>query len=432
MKRPTTDSARAAANQVLAQILDRRQPLDAALEASRMLAGLQARDRAFARLIVTTVLRRLGQIDDLIQRCLERPLQPKARAARGLLRIGAAQLLFLRTPAHAAVDSTVALAGGAQLAPYRGLINAVLRRLAREGDGLLAGQDAARLNLPDWLWQPWLRAYGEDVVRAIAEVLTADPPLDISVKAEAGEWAARLGATPVAGGSLRLSHAGAVMELPGYDDGAWWVQDAAATLPARLLGDVKDETVIDLCAAPGGKTAQLAAMGARVTAVDRSGTRMDRVRQNLARLGLRAECIVADVATWRPERPARFVLLDAPCSATGTLRRHPDIAWLKMQADVERMVAIQDVLLAAAAEMVAPGGTLVYCTCSLQPEEGPARVAALLARDATFERHAVVPSEIGDLPDAITAEGDLRTLPCHLAAQGGMDGFYAARLVRTA
>jgi 16S rRNA (cytosine967-C5)-methyltransferase len=396
-----------------------------------MLAGLEARDRAFARLIVTTVLRRLGQIDDLIQRCLERPLQPKARAARGLLRIGAAQLLFLRTPAHAAVDSTVALASGAQLAPYRGLINAVLRRLAREGDGMLAGQDAARLNLPDWLWQPWLRAYGEDVVRAIAAVLTADPPLDISVKAEAGEWAARLGAIPVAGGSLRLSHAGAVMELPGYGDGAWWVQDAAATLPARLLGDVTGETVIDLCAAPGGKTAQLAAMGARVTAVDRSGTRMDRVRQNLARLGLRAEFVVADVATWRPERPAKFVLLDAPCSATGTLRRHPDITWLKSQADVERMVAIQDALLAAAADMVAPGGMMVYCTCSLQPEEGPARVAALLARDAAFERRAVVPSEVGELPGATTAEGDLRTLPCHLAAQGGMDGFYAARLVRT-
>jgi 16S rRNA (cytosine967-C5)-methyltransferase len=430
MKRPPADSARAAAGEVLAQILDRRQPLDAVLEASRALAGLAARDRAFARLIVTTVLRRLGQIDDLIKRCLERPLQPKARAARNLLRIGAAQLLFLRTPAHAAVDSTVALANGAQLAPYRALVNAVLRRLAREGDGLLASQDAARLNLPDWLWQPWLRDYGDSTVRAIADVLAADPPLDISVKADAGEWAARLGAIRLAGGSLRLAHAGPVTELAGYGDGAWWVQDAAASLPARLLGDVQGKSVIDLCAAPGGKTAQLAAMGARVIAVDRSEARLGRLKENLVRLRLDAELAAADVASWRPRQPVLHVLLDAPCSATGTLRRHPDIAWLKSQADVERMCEVQDGLLDAAVAMLAPGGTLVYCVCSLQREEGPERIAALLKRGAPVERRPIGAEEIGGLAEAVTAAGDLRTLPSHLAAQGGMDGFYAARLVR--
>lgn len=430
MTRAKPESARAAASQVLTQVLDRRQPLDAVLEASRPMAGLEPRDRAFARVIVTTVLRRLGQIDDLIQRCLERPLQPRARAARTLLRIGAAQLLFLRTPAHAAVDSTVALADGAQLAPYRALVNAVLRRLAREGDSLLAAQDAPRLNLPDWLWQPWLRDYGEGTVRAIAAVLAADPPLDISVKSGEEAWAAKLGAVAMAGGGLRLSHAGLVTDLAGYDGGGWWVQDAAAAMPARLLGDVAGHVVVDLCAAPGGKTAQLAAMGARVTAVDRSEARLQRLRQNLARLHLDAELVAGDVAAWRPREPASCVLLDAPCSATGTLRRHPDIAWLKSQADVGRMVEVQDRMLDAAVAMLAPGGTLVYCVCSLQREEGPDRVAALLGRGAPVARRPVAADEIGGLAEAITPEGDLRTLPSHLAAQGGMDGFYAARLVR--
>ena len=400
------------------------------LTASRPLAGLEARDRAFARLIVTTVLRRLGQIDDAIQRCLERPLQPKARAARTLLRIGAAQLLFLRTPAHAAVDSTVALADGARLGPYRALVNAVLRRMAREGDGLLAAQDAARLNLPDWLWQPWLRDYGEGTVRAMAEVLAADPPLDISAKSGQDEWAAKLGAAVVAGGSLRIAHAGLVTDLAGYGDGAWWVQDAAASMPARLLGAVAGDAVVDLCAAPGGKTAQLAAMGACVTAVDRSESRLQRLRQNLTRLHLDADLVAADVATWRPRAPVRHVLLDAPCSSTGTLRRHPDIAWLKSQADVDRMIEVQDRLLDAAVAMLAPGGTLVYCVCSLQREEGPERIAALLQRGAPVARRPVTADEVGGLTEAITADGDLRTLPSHLAAQGGMDGFYAARLAR--
>jgi 16S rRNA (cytosine967-C5)-methyltransferase len=430
MTQAKPETARAAASAVLSDVLDRRQPLDAVLEASRPLAGLEPRDRAFARLIVTTTLRRLGQIDDAIQRCLERPLQPKARAARSLLRIGAAQLLFLRTPAHAAVDSTVALAEGARLAPYRALVNAVLRRLAREGDALLAAQDAARLNLPDWLWQPWLRDYGESTVRAVADILAADPPLDISVKSDAGEWAAKLGAAAVSGGILRLSHAGLVTELAGYGDGAWWVQDAAASMPARLLGDVAGSTVVDLCAAPGGKTAQLAAMGARVTAVDRSQSRLQRLRQNLDRLHLEAELVAADVAAWRPREPAQHVLLDAPCSATGTLRRHPDIAWLKSPADVDRMVETQDRMIDAAVAMLAPGGTLVYCVCSLQREEGPDRIAALLKRGAPVVRQPISAAEIGGLEEAVTPEGDLRTLPSHLAAQGGMDGFYAARLVR--
>jgi 16S rRNA (cytosine967-C5)-methyltransferase len=394
------------------------------------MAALEPRDRGFARLMAATVLRRLGQIDAAIAACLDKPLQPKARFARGLLRLGAAQLLFLGTPAHAAVDSTVSLAVGGQLAPYRGLINAVLRRLAREGAALVAAQDAARLNLPDWLGEPWRRDYGEAAVQAIAAIHAAEPPLDLSVAGRPEDWAARLGATLLPTGTLRLPQAGAVRELPGYDEGAWWVQDAAAALPARLLGDVGGATVVDLCAAPGGKAMQLAAAGARVIAVDRSKPRMARLQDNARRTALAIDTVIADAAAWRPEAPVRHVLLDAPCSSTGTVRRHPDVAWLKSQADVDRMVPLQDALLDAAAAMLAPGGTLVYCVCSLQREEGPDRIAALLARNAGLARRPVAADEIGGLTELLTAEGDLRTLPCHLADQGGVDGFYAARLER--
>jgi 16S rRNA (cytosine967-C5)-methyltransferase len=423
-------TARLAALELTAAVLDKRQPLDAALETSRTLARLEPRDRAFARLIVATLLRRLGQIDAAIAACLDRPWQKKAHMARNLLRTGAAQLLFLGTPPHAAVDSTVDLAEGAQLAPYRGLVNAVLRRLVREGAALVAAQDAARLNIPGWLWQAWTRDYGEDVVRAIARSQEAEPPLDLSVRSDAPDWAARLGAERLPTDTLRLRHAGAVSELPGYDEGAWWVQDAAAALPARLLGDVRGAAVVDLCAAPGGKAMQLAAAGARVTAVDRSETRLDRLRENARRTGLTIETVAADAARWQPEAPARHILLDAPCSSTGTVRRHPDAAWLKSAADVTRMAEVQDRLLDAAAKALAPGGTLVYCVCSLQREEGPDRVGALLSRVKALERVPVAAGEIGGLAELITADGDLRTLPCHLAETGGMDGFYAARLVR--
>jgi 16S rRNA (cytosine967-C5)-methyltransferase len=266
-------SARLAALELTAGVLDRRQPLEEALDASPALARLEPRDRAFARLIASTVLRRLGQIDAAVAACLDRPLQPKARMARHLLRVGAAQLLFLGTPAHAAVDSTVVLAEGSQLAPYRGLVNAVLRRLAREGGGLLRVQDAARLNLPDWLRTPWTRDYGEATVRAIAAVHKGEAPVDLSVKGDAADWARRLDAALLPTGTLRLRHAGAVTELDGYSDGAWWVQDAAAALPARLLGDLAGQTAIDLCAAPGGKAMQMAAAGARVVAVDGPASR---------------------------------------------------------------------------------------------------------------------------------------------------------------
>jgi len=422
---PSGASARGAALAVLGAVLDRRRPLDAALAGCRPLARLAARDRAFARLLVTTVLRRLGQIDAVIAAFVPRP---PPLAARNALRLGAAQLLFLETPAHAAVDATVALMPPGS--PWRGLVNAVLRRLSREGATLVPTEDAPRRNTPEWLWRRWAAAYGEARARAIATAHLAEPPLDLSVKADPQGWAARLGAEVLPWGSLRRPFAGPIEALPGYDQGAWWVQDAAAALPARLLGPLAGRTVIDLCAAPGGKTAELAAAGARVVAVERDPKRLARLAANLARLHLKAETVGADAAEWRPPAAAEAVLLDAPCTATGTIRRRPDVAHLKSAADIARLSRVQDRLLAAAAAMLAPGGTLVYCVCSLEPEEGPERIAALLAGAPDLVRVPVTAAEIGGLAEAVSPAGDLRTLPCHLAARGGLDGFYAARLRR--
>ncbi|MEO5335299.1 MAG: MFS transporter [Magnetospirillum sp. WYHS-4] len=415
-------AARAAALDLLAAVLDRHRPLDESLDSHRGLAALSTRDRGFARLLVATVLRRLGQIDALIAGCLDKPLPAKAAGARDILRLGVAQLLFLDVPAHAALDTSVRLtAGDARLGGFKALINAVLRRLQREGAALIAGQDAPCLNTPDWLWDSWVATYGEETTRHIADAHLAEAPLDITAKGDPAAWAAKLEADILPTGSLRRTAGGAVQDLPGFAEGAWWVQDAAAALPVRLLGDVAGRAVIDLCAAPGGKTAQLAAAGARVTAIDRSAPRLLRVRENLDRLHLDADLVAADGETWRPAAPADAVLLDAPCSATGTIRRHPDVARLKRPEDVAKMAQAQARLLAAAVEMVKPGGMIVYCSCSLQPDEGPAHLVPHLP----VERVRLRAEEVGGRYELLTPAGDLRTLPSQ-----GMDGFFAVRLRR--
>jgi 16S rRNA (cytosine967-C5)-methyltransferase len=424
-------SPRSVALDLLQAVLDQHRPLDEVLERHAEMRALAPRDRGFARLLAATVLRRLGQIDHVLGRCLERPLPRRAAGVQQLLRLGIAQLLFLGTPAHAAVDTTVALiAGRGGEAGYKGLANAVLRRVDRERDALLADTNDPALNTPPWLWQSWRDSYGADTAAAIATAHLQEAPLDLSVKVDAAGWAERLGARLLPTGTLRLTAEGPVDALPGYADGVWWVQDAAAALPARLLGDVAGRRVIDLCAAPGGKTAQLAGAGATVTAVDRSEPRLQRLADNLARLQLEATTVAADAAEWRPDTPADAVLVDAPCSATGTIRRHPDVPWLKRPGDLAKLTALQDRLLRAAIEMIAPGGRLVYCTCSLEPTEGPARIAALLESGAPVEPIPIRPEEIGGLTELIASAGELRTLPCHLPELGGLDGFYVARLRR--
>jgi len=420
---------RGVALDVLDSVLAHRKPLDDTLEAHPDFARLETRDRAFARILVATTLRRLGQIDGLIDHCLARPLPAKATVPRDALRLGAAQLVFLGTPAHAAVDTTVTLARRRGCGPHAALINAVLRRLSREGHRIADVQDAPRLNTPDWLWRSWRSAYGEASARQIATVHLAEPPLDLTPRRDASAVAAAVGGTVLPTGSVRLEAKGSISSLPGFAGGDWWVQDAGAALPARLFGDVAGRRVIDLCAAPGGKTAQLAAAGADVVAVDQSARRLDRLKENLDRLRLRAEIAVADMASWRPSAPADAVLLDAPCTATGTIRRHPDVARLKRPRDVSDLAETQARLLAAAIEIVRPGGTLVYCVCSLEPEEGEQQIDTMIAT-GRVRRSPISVTDVGGLVELVSSKGDLRSLPCHLAGAGGIDGFYAARLVR--
>ena len=423
--------SRAKALAALKAVLNKGQNLADAMEVMPGIDELETRDRAFARLLLLTTLRRLGQIDAIIDANLERALPARRATVRHILRLGAAQLLFLNTPAHAAVDGAVALTAASRHAPLKGLVNAVLRRIAREGPALCDAQDAGRLNTSNWLWQSWINCYGEKICRAMVEVQMSEPPTDLTVKQESESWAARLSAERLPGSTLRLERAGAVEMLDGYDAGAWWVQDWAATLPARLLGNVTGRRIIEIGAAPGGKTAQLVAAGAIVQAIDRSPARIRRLQQNLTRLSLTAEIVEADGETWRPAELADSLLLDAPCSATGTIRRHPEIMWRRKPEDIIASANRQARLLRAAGEMVKPGGILIYAVCSLQPEEGSVQVEQFLAANERFERAAIVSEEIDGLEEALTPSGDLRTLPCHWAARGGMDGFYAARLRRT-
>jgi 16S rRNA (cytosine967-C5)-methyltransferase len=413
-------------------VLLRRRPLVETFEAHEILPILPARDRAFALNLASTVLRRLGQIDALIDACLARPLPDSLVSLRSLLRLGVAQLVFLRTPAHAAVHTTVGLAQSRRAGTHASLINAILRRLAGEATTLLESQDAARLNTPDWLWDSWVTEYGASTARSIAETHLLEPPLDLTLRS-AADLDRLVGALPAQSlptGTLRLWHAGPITELPGYGDGAWLVQDAAASLPAKLLGDMRDKRVLDLCAAPGGKTAQLAAAGARVIAVDRSPKRLQVLRDNLGRLRLQADTVVADVTSWRPPAPADLVLLDVPCSATGTIRRHPDVMRLKTAAEIPKLARVQACLLAAAAEMLAPGGILVYCACSLQPEEGAHVIDSLIAQGLPIERLPLDAYNVCGCDQFLTSAGDMRTLPNQMAEWGGLDGFYAARLRR--
>lgn len=408
-------------------VLQHHRPLDASFEAHRCTARLDPRDRGFARLLAATTLRRLGQIDNVIASLV--PRSPKPIAAM-LLRLGLAQLLFLATPAHAAVNETVALARrrtGSGLLP---LVNAVLRRAATIGIGLLEGQDVPRLNTPGWLWERWSHAYGVETARLIAAANLGEAPFDLTARDDAAAVAAMTGGRLLVTGTVRLAESAAVTELPGYRQGCWWVQDAAAALPVRLLGDVRGRRVVDLCAAPGGKTLQLAAAGAQVTAVDRSSQRLRRLTENLHRSGLTAELIAADGADWRPAELADAVLVDVPCSATGTIRRHPDIAHLKTPADIRSLADVQAALLAAAVAMVKLGGTIVYCACSLEPEEGKAQITRLLADGGPVRREPIAAEEVSGRAEFLDGDGDLRTLPCHLAKDGGIDGFFAARLVR--
>ncbi|MBR0797513.1 MFS transporter [Bradyrhizobium jicamae] len=434
-------AARRIAADILDGVLHKHRTLDDQLDGASAHPGLKSladRDRALMRRLVSTILRRLGTLGHLLSRLLDRGVPTDAPRAQSALLIGAAQILWMDVPDHAAVDLSVRLVqSDRRAAKYAGLVNAVLRRCAREGQGLIDEVKLQTLDLPPWMLARWTAHYGEETARDMALALGHEPSLDLTVKADAPQWASRLHGETLPTGTVRTLLQGSVTMLPGFAEGQWWVQDAAAALPTRLFGDVKDKAIADLCAAPGGKTAQLALAGARVTAVDRSPARMARLRDNLTRLALQAESVVTDSAEW-PGATEGFdgILVDAPCTSTGTIRRHPDVAWLRQESDIAALSGLQKRLLQRAVALLKPGGTLVYCTCSLEPEEGEQAISALLADEPGLKRVPVEKDEVAGLEEIITADGDLRTLPCHLPHAdprlGGLDGFYAARLVKSA
>lgn len=392
---------------------------------------LENRDRTFVRLLVTLTLRRLGQIDDIISRFLKKPLADKAAYVQDVLRIATAQLVFLDTPAHAAVSTGVSLIkNNRKYGGFAGLANAVLRRIAKEGKNIAEKQNPAVLNIPAWLFNKWSEEYGAETAQKIAEAGLREAPLDFTVKSEPEFWAKQLEATVMPTGSLRREKQASVPSLPGYEKGVWWIQDLSASMPARLFRSVTGKKAIDICAAPGGKTAQMIMAGAQVTAVDISENRIKRLKENLDRLNFSAETVCADVRKWWNEQRGKapkfdIVLLDAPCSATGTLRRHPDVIRHRTEEDIRRLCAAQKQLLETAVEMMTDDGEMVYCVCSVLPEEGRLIIDNAV-QSGLVERVALGSAEVPE--EMITKEGDLLLLPFFYEENGGCDGFYAARL----
>jgi 16S rRNA (cytosine967-C5)-methyltransferase len=432
-------AARRIAADILDGVLHKHRTLDEQLDGPAAHPGLKAladRDRALMRRLVATILRRLGTLGHVLSRLLDRGVPTDAPRAQSALLIGAAQILWMDVPDHAAVDLSVRLVqADRRAAKYAGLVNAVLRRCAREGGALLDEVKDQALDVPPWLLARWSAHYGEATAKDIVAAIGHEPPLDLTVKSDGEQWASRLHGEVLPTGTVRTPLHGSVTMLPGFNEGQWWVQDAAAALPVRLFGDLTGRTVVDLCAAPGGKTAQLVQAGAQVTALDRSPARVARLRGNLARLSFEAESLAADACEWATDKSFDGVLIDAPCTSTGTVRRHPDVAWLKQESDIAALAVQQARLIRRGLALLKPGGTLVYCTCSLEPEEGEQVVASLLADESGVRRQPVDPAELAGLTELVTPEGDVRTLPSHLPhtdpALGGLDGFYAARLVKS-
>jgi len=427
----TVPTARSQALYLLTQVLGKNRQLEDILDEG--LKGLTVRDRSLARAITSTTLRHLGILDYLIDRMLDRPLPEKAHSIRHILRIGMAQILYLKIPSHAAVHDTVALVP--EKSKFKGLVNALLRRTDRQGTKLLGKMDLARSNLPDWLWKDLCDFYGKEMAQDIGLAHLNEAPLDFSIKEDPEKWADELEGVLLPTGSVRKSAGGAITGLPGFEEGAWWVQDASAAIPATLFPDLKGKRVLDLCAAPGGKTAQLAAKGADVTALDRSKGRLKKLNENMQRLSLEVTTVVADGTLYEAEELFDAILIDAPCSSTGTIRRHPDVAWLKSKEDVVKLAELQRRLLDHAVSLIKPGGTLIYSTCSLQAEEGEQQISAFAKNHPAMTRQPIHASEVGGLSEIINEDGDIRCLPCHMNGAdpqglGGMDGFFVSRFIK--
>lgn len=402
---------------VLCQVLGKGRPLDEAYNNHPHLDKLTPKARIFARALATITLRNKGFIDHLVDQCLEKRPKGAARDVLNIMRLGVAQLYFMHVPAHAVLSEAQILTGRVQFMQYKKLVNAVLRRIDREKQDFPA-DEIAQKNIPSWLYDRWVEFYGGDIALDIARAHQHEAPLDITARYddERPIWAKRLKGTILPSGTIRLPAGGRIEELDGYKSGSWWVQDQSACLPATLLGDVKGKTVLDLCAAPGGKTMQLSAMGATVIAVDKSERRLKRLHENLERTRTKAEVITADLLDWAPEKPVDMILLDAPCSATGTLRRHPDGLWTKKPEDIKSLCDLQGKIWHRASQWLSVSGTMVYCTCSLQPEEGELMLEAFLRGHPNFEQKG----------------SSIRCLPTTRDENSNGDGFFAVAVTRTA
>ncbi len=422
-------AARVAATRILAAVLEKKTSLDGMLDSENgnpVYRALSLADRALVRAIVNSALRHLPRIEAALSMLLDGPLPQGARSLHHVLVVGAAQVLHLDVPDHSAVDLAVEQAHrDPRNRRFAKLVNAVLRRLGREKAEIEKAIADVPV-LPDWFYARLVSAYGDEVAKRISEAQLTPSSIDLTVKNDPAVWAEKLGGRVLPNGSVRLGEfEGQIPSLEGFAEGAWWVQDLAASMPVKLMGDISGKRVADLCAAPGGKTAQLALAGAKVTALDQSGNRLRRLRENLDRLGLHAETVEANMLKYQPEQLFDAVLLDAPCSSTGTLRKHPDVCWTKDENDIAKLAALQGQMLRYALTLVGAGGIVVFSNCSLDPSEGEAMIAQVLAENPDFERVAVRKDDWPGMEAAVTAEGDLRTTPDMF---GGIDGFFSSVL----
>ncbi|VAX07487.1 16S rRNA (cytosine(967)-C(5))-methyltransferase [hydrothermal vent metagenome] len=432
--------ARRLAARLLGLVVDEGHSLAALCDNASGNAGYRAlitKDRAMVRAILTTCLRNRGAILTVMKKVMDRPEPKRARDLTHNLHVAAAQILFMELPDSAAVNLAVAaIAANRNTQRFKGFANAVLRRIGREKEELLKNTVPTAPVMPQWLQRQVRTDFGRENLEAMEAMILLEPYLDISLNgAHSSEnWETKLEATKLVTGSLRLTTDTPVHKLEGYKRGAWWVQNAAAAIPAKLLGDVSGLEVADLCAAPGGKSAQLASNGANVTMVDNSETRLARLVENFERLELEGNVVCANLLDWKPAKQFDCVLLDAPCSSTGTLRRHPDVMWSKSPEEVKKLAKLQRQMLKKAIELTRPGGRIIFATCSLAKAEGEDVFSQMLKDNKQVKALPVLPQELGGLSGIINGQGAVRCLPNHMALDpkrlGGLDGFFAGRLER--
>ncbi len=432
-------AARLCAQRLLGAVIDTSTSLDGLTDDAHghpQYRALELRDRSLVRAILSSALRHRQTIDAFVLSLLEKPLPGNAKSLGHVLHVAAAQILFLDIPDHSAVDLAVESArADPRNARFASLVNALLRRLSREKAAKLQTLLDKTIDAPNWLIDDLQKAYGKEKALQILAMHRIEAPVDFTVKSNPEAWAEKLGGIVLPGGTVRVaSIAASVPELPGFEEGEWWVQDAAAALPARCLGVAAGSRVADLCAAPGGKTALLATLGAKVTALDLSASRLKRLHANMARLKLDVETHIGSLLDYRPDVLFDAVLLDAPCSSTGTIRRHPDVAWTKSRQDVEKLADLQFRLLAHAATLVKPGGIVLFSNCSLLPLEGEVLAARAADEITELRPHPIKQSEIPGLEYLIDANGWLRSTPANMQMGdpciSGMDGFFAARFIK--